>query len=171
MPGVYGIPDAWPNIQALLADAGFDDEHGQIEVIFAGNPTRASAYDNRQFDLIVSLCSFGRNNDLLAVCRQRVGIFRKQDRHLRDLRPGFLRVPPIVQPDANDLADSRQARRQLEVRFGAFRLRATDHWRQSLGHARPVGRTCEDLACRPEVRDSVARRRAYAGTVLTAEEQ
>jgi len=43
VPGVYGIPDAWPNIQALLADAGFDDEHGQIEVIFAGNPTRASA--------------------------------------------------------------------------------------------------------------------------------
>lgn len=34
--GVYGIPDAWPHIQALVTDAGFDDCEGQIEVIFAG---------------------------------------------------------------------------------------------------------------------------------------
>ena len=34
--GVYGIPDAWPHVRLLLEDAGFDDEGGQIEVLFAG---------------------------------------------------------------------------------------------------------------------------------------
>lgn len=37
--GVYGVPDAWPHVQALLVDAGFDDSDGQIEVIFAGDLT------------------------------------------------------------------------------------------------------------------------------------
>lgn len=36
--GVYGIPDAWPHVQRLLHEAGFDDEDGgQIEVVFAGD--------------------------------------------------------------------------------------------------------------------------------------
>jgi GNAT superfamily N-acetyltransferase len=36
-PGVYGIPDAWPHVERLLADAGFDDDGGQIEVVYAGD--------------------------------------------------------------------------------------------------------------------------------------
>lgn len=35
--GVYGIPDAWPHVAALLVDAGFSDNDGQIEVIYAGD--------------------------------------------------------------------------------------------------------------------------------------
>ena len=35
--GVYGIPDAWPHVRALLEGAGFDDRGGQIEVVFAGD--------------------------------------------------------------------------------------------------------------------------------------
>ncbi len=36
--GIYGIPDAWPHVQQLLREAGFDDEDGgQIEVVFAGD--------------------------------------------------------------------------------------------------------------------------------------
>jgi GNAT superfamily N-acetyltransferase len=35
--GVYGIPDAWPHIEQLLIDAGFDDDGGQIEVVYAGD--------------------------------------------------------------------------------------------------------------------------------------
>lgn len=35
--GVYGIPDAWPHVQELLARAGFDDEGGQVEIVFAGD--------------------------------------------------------------------------------------------------------------------------------------
>jgi hypothetical protein len=36
VPGVYGVPDAWPHIQSLLAEAGFDEADGQVEVVFAG---------------------------------------------------------------------------------------------------------------------------------------
>lgn len=35
--GVYGIPDAWPHVQQLLAEAGFTNDEGQIEVVFAGD--------------------------------------------------------------------------------------------------------------------------------------
>jgi GNAT superfamily N-acetyltransferase len=35
--GVYGVPDAWPHVQRLLVDAGFDDDGGQIEVVYAGD--------------------------------------------------------------------------------------------------------------------------------------
>jgi len=35
--GVYGIPDAWPHIEELLVAAGFSNEGGQIEVIYAGD--------------------------------------------------------------------------------------------------------------------------------------
>lgn len=35
--GVYGVPDAWPHVQQLLAATGFDDREGQVEVIFAGD--------------------------------------------------------------------------------------------------------------------------------------
>jgi GNAT superfamily N-acetyltransferase len=35
--GVYGIPDAWPHVRSLLEGAGFRDDDGQIEVVFAGD--------------------------------------------------------------------------------------------------------------------------------------
>lgn len=35
--GVYGIPDAWPHVRALVAEAGFDDRDGQVEIVFAGD--------------------------------------------------------------------------------------------------------------------------------------
>ena len=35
--GVYGVPDAWPHVQQLFAEAGFSDDGGQIEVVFAGD--------------------------------------------------------------------------------------------------------------------------------------
>jgi GNAT superfamily N-acetyltransferase len=38
--GVYGIPDAWPHVQQLVREAGFDDEGGQVEVVFAGDLAR-----------------------------------------------------------------------------------------------------------------------------------
>lgn len=38
--GVYGIPDAWPHVERLLVDAGFDDDGGQIEVVYAGDISR-----------------------------------------------------------------------------------------------------------------------------------
>jgi GNAT superfamily N-acetyltransferase len=37
--GVYGVPDAWPHVERLLVDAGFDDDGGQIEVVYAGDIT------------------------------------------------------------------------------------------------------------------------------------
>jgi GNAT superfamily N-acetyltransferase len=41
--GVYGISDAWPHIQALVTDAGFDDREGRVEVIFAGELSAVEA--------------------------------------------------------------------------------------------------------------------------------
>lgn len=38
--GVYGLPDAWPHVQQLVREAGFDDEGGQVEVVFAGDLAR-----------------------------------------------------------------------------------------------------------------------------------
>lgn len=35
--GVYGVPDAWPHVERLLRDSGFDDDGGQIEVVYAGH--------------------------------------------------------------------------------------------------------------------------------------
>ena len=35
--GVYGIPDAWPHVEHLLSDAGFTDDDGQIELVYAGD--------------------------------------------------------------------------------------------------------------------------------------
>jgi GNAT superfamily N-acetyltransferase len=35
--GVYGVPDAWPHVERLLVDAGFDDDGGQVEVVYAGD--------------------------------------------------------------------------------------------------------------------------------------
>lgn len=35
--GVYGIPDAWPHVKQLVREAGFGDEGGQIEIVFAGD--------------------------------------------------------------------------------------------------------------------------------------
>lgn len=35
--GVYGIPDAWPHVERLLIVAGFSDDGGQIEVVYAGD--------------------------------------------------------------------------------------------------------------------------------------
>lgn len=40
--GVYGVPDAWPHVQRLLAEAGFDDCDGQIEVLFSGDLAQAA---------------------------------------------------------------------------------------------------------------------------------
>ena len=35
--GVYGVPDAWPHVQQLLCETGFDDnDEGQIEIVYAG---------------------------------------------------------------------------------------------------------------------------------------
>jgi len=38
--GVYGIPDAWRHVEQVVRSAGFDDEGGQIEVVFAGDLAR-----------------------------------------------------------------------------------------------------------------------------------
>lgn len=38
--GVYGVPDAWPHVQELLTEAGFDDDGGQVEIVFAGDLAR-----------------------------------------------------------------------------------------------------------------------------------
>lgn len=35
-PGVYGVSDAWPHVQALYREAGFDPSDGQIEIVYAG---------------------------------------------------------------------------------------------------------------------------------------
>lgn len=35
--GVGGVSDAWPHVQRLLVDAGFDDDGGQIEIVYAGD--------------------------------------------------------------------------------------------------------------------------------------
>ena len=36
---LYGIPDSWPHIGRLLTEAGFDDDGGQVEVVYAGDIT------------------------------------------------------------------------------------------------------------------------------------
>ena len=41
--GVYGVPDAWPHVQQLFADAGFSDDEGQIEIVFAGDLSQVDA--------------------------------------------------------------------------------------------------------------------------------
>ena len=35
-PGVYGVSDAWPHVQQLYGEAGFDPTSGQVEIIYAG---------------------------------------------------------------------------------------------------------------------------------------
>lgn len=35
-PGCYGVPDAWPHVQLLYREAGFDPGDGQVEIIYAG---------------------------------------------------------------------------------------------------------------------------------------
>lgn len=40
--GVYGIPDAWPHVERLLTAAGFSDDGGQIEIVYAGDITRVA---------------------------------------------------------------------------------------------------------------------------------
>jgi len=37
VPGAYGVSDAWPHIQRLYEEAGFDRRDGQIEVMYAGS--------------------------------------------------------------------------------------------------------------------------------------
>jgi GNAT superfamily N-acetyltransferase len=36
---LHGIPDCWPHVGRLLADAGFDDTAAQVEVVYAGDIT------------------------------------------------------------------------------------------------------------------------------------
>lgn len=35
-PGCYGVSDAWPHIQLLYEEAGFDHRDGQVEIMYAG---------------------------------------------------------------------------------------------------------------------------------------
>ena len=39
-PGVYGVPDCWPHVRGLYAEAGFDATDGQRELILAGRLDR-----------------------------------------------------------------------------------------------------------------------------------
>ena len=39
-PGVYGVPDCWPHVRSLYAEAGFDATAGQRELILAGRLDR-----------------------------------------------------------------------------------------------------------------------------------
>lgn len=36
VPGAYGVSDAWPHIQRLYEQTGFDPSKGQVEIVFAG---------------------------------------------------------------------------------------------------------------------------------------
>lgn len=35
-PGAYGVSDAWPHVQLLFEEAGFDHRDGQVEIMYAG---------------------------------------------------------------------------------------------------------------------------------------
>lgn len=39
-PGVYGVSDAWPHVQLLFDEAGFDASRGQAEIVYAGTLDR-----------------------------------------------------------------------------------------------------------------------------------
>ncbi len=79
--GVYGVPDAWPHVQSLLGEAGFDDGDGQVEVIFAGdlttvpNPGRAPRAD---VELRRVLGPLGTSFEAYAGS-DRVGVFEVED--------------------------------------------------------------------------------------------
>lgn len=36
-PGAFGVSDAWPHVQLLFDEAGFDHRDGQVEIIYAGS--------------------------------------------------------------------------------------------------------------------------------------
>lgn len=37
VPGAYGVSDAWPHVQLLFEEAGFDCRDGQVEIVYAGS--------------------------------------------------------------------------------------------------------------------------------------
>lgn len=83
--GVYGISDAWPHIQALVTDAGFDDREGQVEVIFAGELSAVEAPGPAPCsDLTVRRVLGNLGTTFQAVVGDRVvGVFEVDDGHTR----------------------------------------------------------------------------------------
>lgn len=81
--GVYGVPDAWPHVQALLAEAGYDDAGGQIEVILAGDlvaiaPPGAPPLGGLELRRVVG--PWGTSFEAL-LGAERVGLFEVDDGH------------------------------------------------------------------------------------------
>ena len=81
--GVYGIPDAWPHVQQLLADAGFSDEGGQIEVVFAGDlaqvpPPATPGLMNVELRRVVGPLGTAFHAELHG---ETIGVFEVEDTH------------------------------------------------------------------------------------------
>jgi hypothetical protein len=79
--GVYGIPDAWPHVQALLVDAGFDDADGQIEVVYAGDlsvvaPPGPAPVDGLELARVVGPLGTSFEARLAG---ERIGVFEVED--------------------------------------------------------------------------------------------
>lgn len=81
--GVYGIPDAWPHVERLLSGARFDDDNGQVEVVYAGDitavadPGPAPAND---LELRRVVGPMGTSFEAWAGA-QRIGVFEVEDSH------------------------------------------------------------------------------------------
>jgi GNAT superfamily N-acetyltransferase len=81
--GVYGIPDAWPHVEQLLVDAGFDDDGGQIEVVYAGDISSIPEPGPAPQDGVALRRVVGPLGTSFEawIGRERVGVFEVEDSH------------------------------------------------------------------------------------------
>jgi len=81
--GVYGVPDHWPHVQDLLAEAGFSDADGQVEVVFAGQlgavaPPGPAPVDGVELRRVVG--PLGVSFEAM-LNDERIGVFEVEDFH------------------------------------------------------------------------------------------
>jgi ribosomal protein S18 acetylase RimI-like enzyme len=71
-PGVYGIPEQWPHVRALLADAGFSEQPERTELVFLADVDRL-ARPAAPLDGLVARRALGANGTRIsAVLRAEV---------------------------------------------------------------------------------------------------
>jgi hypothetical protein len=78
-----------------------------VERVVLGHAPGLRADDDAELGLVVDLGRLGRQHDGIAVADQRVGPLREQQRRLREVLAALGRVVAVVEPDADDLAGTR----------------------------------------------------------------
>jgi GNAT superfamily N-acetyltransferase len=81
--GVYGIPDSWPHIERLLVEAGFDDDGGQVEIVYAGDISQISEADSPPLGALELRRVVGPLGTSFEawIDTTRIGVFEVEDAH------------------------------------------------------------------------------------------